>query len=114
MREQSPGPHRLPHRVVHAFGNAPRAISTRFAVEKSTLCEPPHTHARTSALDPRQTKKEEVSDANPTRRISRPWLAMGSRRHQSDGLLDGGPPARPGLTQRAGVRPRFTSSSNGL
>src|SRR5262249_39898725 len=59
-------------------------------------------------------RKKRVSDANPTRGISRPWLALGSRRHQGVGLPDGGPPARPGLAQRAGVRPRFMSSSNGL
>ena len=63
MREQSLG--RIGCRIaLYTRSGMPRERSRRVSqsknrpVEKWAVCEPPHTHARTSTLDPRQTKKE--------------------------------------------------------
>src|SRR5262249_54574007 len=63
MREQSLG--RIGCRIaLFTRSGTPRERSRRVSqsknrpAEKWAVCEPPHTHARTSALDPRQTKKE--------------------------------------------------------
>jgi len=42
---------------------------------------------------------------------SRPWLAMGSRRHEGLALLDGGALARTRVGNPAGVRPRFREAA---
>jgi hypothetical protein len=47
-----------------------------------------------------------VSHANAMRRVPRPCLAMGFRRHKGLGLFDCGPRAHTRLGKRAGVRPR--------
>src|SRR5262245_46112887 len=67
MREQSRAASAAPSRCSRVRERL-RAISTGFAVEKSAVCEPPHTHARTSALDPRQTKKDKERCQMQTRR----------------------------------------------
>src|SRR6478752_10614296 len=74
------------------------------------MCELCHTHGRTFGLHPmsdRCTRPRRVSHANAMRRISRPWLVMGSRCHEGLALLVGGALPRTRVGNCAGVRPRF-------